>query len=61
MFLQAPAAHLRHGDILGYYLGYKVANSTEPFRYQTLEAARQGFQLRRFRAEMAVPETQWHQ
>ena len=34
--LKAPSAHLRHGNILGYYLGYKVANSSEPYRYQTL-------------------------
>ena len=30
---------LRHGVLLGYYLGYKVANSSDPFRYQTLEIA----------------------
>ena len=35
-FFKAPSAHLRHGNILGYYLGYKVANSSEPYRYQTL-------------------------
>ncbi len=36
-FAQPPLENLRHGDILGYYLGYRVANSTDPFRYQTLE------------------------
>nr|XP_040566824.1 Down syndrome cell adhesion molecule-like protein Dscam2 [Lepeophtheirus salmonis] len=34
---RAPHPELRHGVILGYYLGYKVRNSSEPFRYQTLE------------------------
>ena len=28
---------MRHGDVLGYYIGYKVSNSTDPYRYQTLE------------------------
>jgi hypothetical protein len=36
---QPPLPNLRHGRLLGYYVGYKAANaSSEPFRYQTLEA-----------------------
>jgi hypothetical protein len=35
--VQPPVETLRHGKILGYYLGYKATNSTDPFRYQTLE------------------------
>ena len=34
---QPPAPDLRHGSLLGYYIGYKATNSAEPFRYQTLE------------------------
>ena len=36
-FFQPPALDLRHGELLGYYIGYKATNSAEPFRYQTLE------------------------
>ena len=36
-FFQPPAPDLRHGALLGYYIGYKATNSAEPFRYQTLE------------------------
>ena len=36
-FFQPPALDLRHGELLGYYIGYKATNSAEPFRYHTLE------------------------
>ncbi|TRY70745.1 hypothetical protein TCAL_04830 [Tigriopus californicus] len=34
---EPPDTNLQHGEILGYYLGYKVTNSSDPYRYQTLE------------------------
>ena len=37
--LQPPHPKKQHGTISGYYLGYKVSNSSEPFRYQTLDVA----------------------
>ena len=37
---QPPYENLRHGKILGYYLGYKATNSSDPYRYQTLEVTK---------------------
>ncbi|XP_076034195.1 cell adhesion molecule Dscam1-like isoform X3 [Oratosquilla oratoria] len=34
---QPPDTSMSHRASLGYYVGYKVTNSSEPFRYQTLE------------------------
>ncbi|GLG93666.1 Tyrosine-protein phosphatase Lar [Gryllus bimaculatus] len=34
-----PEKHLHHGEIMGYYIGYRVSsNSSEPFHYNTLES-----------------------
>ncbi|XP_049947468.1 Down syndrome cell adhesion molecule-like protein Dscam2 [Schistocerca serialis cubense] len=32
-----PDKHLQHGEIMGYYIGYRLANSSEPFHYKTFE------------------------
>ncbi|XP_071549821.1 cell adhesion molecule Dscam1-like [Panulirus ornatus] len=36
---QAPESRVAHISGVGYYVGYRVANSSEPFRYQNLEAS----------------------
>ncbi|XP_049771876.1 Down syndrome cell adhesion molecule-like protein Dscam2 [Schistocerca cancellata] len=35
--LLPPDKHLQHGEIMGYYIGYRLANSSEPFHYKTFE------------------------
>ncbi|XP_049781073.1 Down syndrome cell adhesion molecule-like protein Dscam2 [Schistocerca cancellata] len=32
-----PDESLQNGEILGYYIGYKISNSSEPFHYKTFE------------------------
>ncbi|XP_049786375.1 Down syndrome cell adhesion molecule-like protein Dscam2 [Schistocerca cancellata] len=32
-----PIHELQHGEIIGYYIGYRMSNSTEPFQYKTYE------------------------
>ncbi|XP_046991630.1 Down syndrome cell adhesion molecule-like protein Dscam2 isoform X2 [Schistocerca americana] len=32
-----PDKNLQNGDILGYYIGYKISNSSDPFHYKTFE------------------------
>ena len=39
-FFQPPHPDVRHGEILGYYLGYKVTNTSDPYRYQTLQVSK---------------------
>lgn len=34
---QPPEKRLRNGNIKGYYVGYKDANSTEPYQYKTVD------------------------
>ncbi|PSN39680.1 Down syndrome cell adhesion molecule-like protein Dscam2 [Blattella germanica] len=34
-----PEHHLLHGEILGYYIGYRKNDSAEPFLYKTLEVS----------------------
>lgn len=38
-FQQAPREDLRHGTILGYYIGYRPSDSDEPFQYKNVESA----------------------
>ncbi|XP_049799922.1 Down syndrome cell adhesion molecule-like protein Dscam2 [Schistocerca nitens] len=40
-----PEEHLHHGEIMGYYIGYRAANSSEPFHYKTYEVI-PGMELR---------------
>ena len=49
-----PKSHLRHGKILVYYLGYRENNSSEPFRYQTLEISEQACISYRFPCDMQL-------
>lgn len=37
ILFQPPENHLHHGEIIGYYIGYRIRNSTEPFHYKTFE------------------------
>lgn len=37
-FSQPPHPDLQHGTILTYSIGYRLANSTEPFRYVSVDA-----------------------
>lgn len=38
IYLQPPHPDLQHGPITSYSVGYRLANSTEPFRYVTVDA-----------------------
>lgn len=40
--LQAPREDLRHGEINGYYIGYRPSDSDEPFQYKNVEASAAG-------------------
>ncbi|XP_049845654.1 Down syndrome cell adhesion molecule-like protein Dscam2 [Schistocerca gregaria] len=40
-----PDESLQNGEILGYYIGYKISNSSEPFHYKTFEVT-PGMELR---------------
>ncbi|XP_067138853.1 cell adhesion molecule Dscam1-like [Centruroides vittatus] len=37
VFWQPPQTHLRHGQLKGYYVGYRVHGSGDPYTYKTLE------------------------
>ncbi|GIY09917.1 down syndrome cell adhesion molecule-like protein Dscam2 [Caerostris darwini] len=37
IFFQLPEKHLRNGNIKGFYVGYKDANSSEPYQYKTVD------------------------
>ncbi|XP_049771830.1 Down syndrome cell adhesion molecule-like protein Dscam2 [Schistocerca cancellata] len=34
---EPPERYLQHGDVMGYYIGYRLANSTDTFHYETHE------------------------
>ncbi|GBL94720.1 Down syndrome cell adhesion molecule-like protein Dscam2 [Araneus ventricosus] len=36
---ELPEKHLRNGNIKGFYVGYKDANSSEPYQYKTVDIA----------------------
>lgn len=36
---QPPPPGLRHGRILGYYLGFREEDSSQPFRYQSVQSS----------------------
>ncbi|GFU44261.1 down syndrome cell adhesion molecule-like protein Dscam2 [Trichonephila clavipes] len=39
---EPPEKHLRNGNIKGFYVGYKDANSSEPYQYKTVDITSRG-------------------
>ena len=37
VFWLPPLAHLQHGEIKGYYVGYRRAEPTSPYKYETVQ------------------------